>query len=215
MNTATSAEAEHQSLRNYYKLHAGIYDATRWSFLFGRRRVLELVAGTAPARVLEIGCGTGANLETLCRLFPQAEITGVDLSSSMLDQAWTRLKPHLSRVRLEQMAYSKPVHESGRQFDLVVCSYALSMFNPGWEQAIESAYADLAPGGRMVVVDFHDSPVSWFRRWMGVNHVRMEAHLRPALQQRFKIEVDRPRLAYGGLWRYLMFVGQKPAESLV
>lgn len=215
MSTLTTAEPAHASLQSYYRLHAGIYDATRWSFLFGRRHAMELVIGTHPERVLEIGCGTGANIETLCRLFPSAEVTGVDLSSTMLDQARTKLKDRLGRVSLMQRAYDQPVDESGHGFDLVVCSYSLSMFNPGWEQAIQCAYADLAPGGRIVVVDFHASPVTWFRRWMQVNHVRMEAHLRPALLQRFKPEVDRTHRAYGGLWRYLTFVGQKPVEAIV
>ena len=181
------------ALQQYYKLHAGIYDATRWSFLFGRQRILNLVAGVAaPKRILEVGCGTGRNIAALCRQFPEASITGIDLSASMLEQA-----------------YDRPVHPLGEPFDLVLCSYSLSMFNPGWEQAVACAARDLRPGGLMALVDFHDSPATAFRRWMGVNHVRMEGQLQPLLRSTFQPVIDRLKPAYAGLWRYHLFVGQK------
>ena len=198
------------ALQQYYKLHAGIYDATRWSFLFGRQRILDLVAGVAaPKRILEVGCGTGRNIAALCRQFPEASITGIDLSASMLEQASSKLREHTGRVRLIQAAYDRPVHPQGEPFDLVLCSYSLSMFNPGWEQAVECAAQDLRPGGLMALVDFHDSPATAFRKWMGVNHVRMEGQLQPLLRTTFQPVIDRLKPAYAGLWRYHLFVGQK------
>ena len=67
--------------------------------------------------------------------------------------------------------YDQPL-SSEAPFDLVVFSYALSMFNPGWEEALAAALGDLSPGGALAVVDFHDSPLPAFKRWMGLNHVR-------------------------------------------
>jgi len=202
------------ALLRYYRLHAGIYDATRWSFLFGREALLKTAAGiTSPRRVLEIGCGTGRNLLSLCRLFPDAELTGVDLSGVMLDKAWQKLRPHQGRVKLIQQAYGEPLSAGEPMFDLVVCSYALSMFNPGWDSAIDAAALDVVPGGHFALVDFHDSAVPAFSKWMGVNHVRMEGHLRPRLQEVFDPVVDRVNAAYGGLWRYHTFVGRKTAPK--
>ena len=77
------------------------------------------------------------------------------------------------QTTLLRRSYSVPVHRDGEAFDLVLFSYALSMFNPGWEQAIDAAYDDLAEDGVIAVVDFSHTRFSWFRRWMGVNHVRM------------------------------------------
>ncbi len=61
----------------------------------------------------------------------------------------------------------------------------------------------------MAVVDFHDSPLTLFKQWMALNHVRMEGHLLPELQSRFRPLVCEIRRAYGGLWYYLLFIGQK------
>ena len=197
-------------IESYYRLHAGIYDATRWSFLFGRNAILRALDGT-PARILEVGCGTGKNIAGLCRRFPQASVTGVDLAAPMLERAARKCAPFGARVHLLQRAYNAPLDAGG--FDLVLFSYALSMFNPGYVEAIAAAHSDLSPGGRIAVVDFHDTPLPLFARWMRVNHVRMDAQLLPELRARFDSETDELRRAYGGVWRYLFFVGSKRADG--
>lgn len=196
--------AEHP-LARYYRWQARFYDATRWSFLFGRQRLIELAAAHGqPATVLEVGCGTGRNLLALHRRFPGARLQGVDLSADMLARA-RRKTAGRSAIELQQQRYRQPLTTAG--FDLVVFAYALSMFNPGWQQALAAAEADLAPAGRLAVVDFHTSPLTPFRRWMALNHVRMEAHLLAALQDRFQPLVQRVRPVYGGLWSYFLFIG--------
>lgn len=202
---------EQASIEGYYRWHARIYDATRWSFLFGRTGILREVARLAtPARILEVGCGTGKNLVNLCRIFPRAQVTGIDLSETMLDVARRKAVPYGSRIRLLHGAYGST--EIGRESgppDLILFSYALSMFNPGFEAAIAAAHRDLAPAGHLAVVDFHDTPLPIFERWMGVNHVRMNGQLQPLLQKRFETRVNRLPAAYAGVWRYLVFVGRK------
>ena len=206
-----SGTREQTSIEGYYRWHARIYDATRWSFLFGRTGILRKVAKLAtPKRILEVGCGTGKNLVTLSRIFPQAQITGIDLSETMLDVARRKAAPLGERIQLLHGAYGvAKTGEDGATYDLILFSYALSMFNPGFEAAIATAHRDLAPGGHVAVVDFHDTRLPLFERWMGVNHVRMNGQLRPLLRDRFDARVDRLETAYGGVWRYLVFIGRK------
>jgi S-adenosylmethionine-diacylgycerolhomoserine-N-methlytransferase len=83
------------------------------------------------------------------------------------------------------------------------------MFNPGWEQAIDCAYRDLDTGGLIAVVDFHHSGFSLFKRWMALNHVRLEGHLLPRLESQFRPEVCKIYPAYGGIWSYFLFLGKK------
>lgn len=197
----------------YYRLHARLYDATRWSFLHGRNKLVQLLARhRSPSRILEIGCGTGSNLLALAHAFPQACVTGVDLSPDMLEIAAKKTAEFGARVQLCQQRYDGPL-DGG--FDLVLCSYALSMFNPGWQEAIAHARQDLAPGGCIGVVDFHDSPSPFFRRWMGMNHVRMEGHLLPELQNRFETLDARICPSFLGLWRHVLFIGRVRDASRV
>ena len=83
------------------------------------------------------------------------------------------------------------------------------MFNPGWEAAIRAATDDLNEGGMLAVVDFHHSSSTVFRRWMGVNHVRMDAHLLPFLQSHLDDAAYKIHRAYGGVWEYVLFLGHK------
>jgi S-adenosylmethionine-diacylgycerolhomoserine-N-methlytransferase len=199
----------HSPLESYYRLHSRIYDATRWSFLFGRTAILQEAARVArPKRILEVGCGTGKNLVNLCRLFPEATVIGVDLSETMLAVARRKTAALGPRVRLLHGAYG-PAFQDDRPCDLILFSYALSMFNPGFAEAIATAQRDLAPGGCIAVVDFHDTRLPLFERWMGVNHVRMNGQLQPLLAAQFQAFTDRVQTAYGGVWRYLLFVGRK------
>ncbi|EMG37915.1 methylase involved in ubiquinone/menaquinone biosynthesis [Desulfocurvibacter africanus PCS] len=204
-----------QDLQGYYRLHAHLYDATRWSFLFGRQDVLrQAVAAMGrdamrDVRILEVGCGTGRNLVSLAKLFPRARITGLDLCAPMLRRAVVKaVRSRTARIRLVQAPYGLEAMPQ-ESCDLVLFSYALSMFNPGLEQALDTARQHLRPGGRVAVVDFRRTGVGLFQRWMALNHVRMDDHILPVLRERFAPEREEIRLAYAGLWEYCLFLGRK------
>ncbi len=196
------------ALQQYYSFHSRIYDATRWSFLFGRGRLLgEVERRFCPTRILEIGCGTGVNLARLGRWFPRARLTGIDTSAAMLAVAERRLRSFGNRVVLHESYYGASLGLNPAP-DLICISYCLSMINPGVEEVIAAVAADLAPGGSLAVVDFHGSRHRWFRQWMQISHVRMEHHLLPALSSRFYADLTRIGTAYAGLWQYFLFLGR-------
>lgn len=208
MSKAGAPDKGGPDLAAYYRFHSKIYDATRWSFLFGRGGLISRVANLPdpkPRRILEIGCGTGKNLVALRRRLPDAHLTGLDLSSQMLDVARRKVGGEADKVSLLCKAYEAALEP--RSFDLIVASYTLTMINPGFEGVIAAAAEDLADGGRIAVVDFHASPVKLFEKWMGVNHVRMDGQLQPVLKQHFNPEYCRVRRAYAGLWKWITFVG--------
>lgn len=206
------SDADHNasSLRGYYRWHAKFYDATRWAFLFGRRGLIATVADQVktPERILEIGCGTGKNLVALAEAFPGARITGLDLSPDMLDCARAKIAPFADRIDLLHRPYDGLVAGEEGKFDLVVISYALSMINPGFDEVIRLCRGDLREGGVIAVVDFHETRWTWFRKWMGVNHVRMEGQILAQLDAGYEAIVRRIGRGYGDLWRYVTFVGR-------
>ncbi len=194
---------------SYYRWHSLVYDWTRWAFLFGRTELVNLLAERVrPKRILEVGCGTGTNLVRLAQVFPEAKIVGLDLSSEMLKQARKKIAPFTSRVSLRHGAYSEAI-SAGEPFDLIVFAYCLSMINPGYARVLHLCRQDLAPTGIVAIVDFHDTRFAWFRRWMGVNHVRMDrqilAELRSSGMQLPRFDV---RSAYGGWWHWLICLAQ-------
>jgi SAM-dependent methyltransferase len=106
-------------------------------------RVAPLEAALAamerrPARVLEVGTGTGRGAFLIADTYPGAEVLGIDISGEMIARARAKTKPeHGNRVRFE-VADVANVPELGR-FDLV----AMINMPPFFE-----AVADrVAPGG--------------------------------------------------------------------
>ncbi len=212
MNLSRSSGPTHTHLgaiKRYYRFHARIYDLSRWTFLKGRKALRATVAESlTPHRILEVGCGTGTNLLHLARLFPVAHLAGIDISADMLAVAKKKLRNFSHRLTLVQAAYDRPM-APGPQFDQIVFSYALSMFNPGWEEALAAAILDLKGEGTIAVVDFHDSPSPAFKKWLGLNHVRLDGHLLPFLRSQFLPCRWDIRPVYGGLWSYFFFIGHK------
>jgi S-adenosylmethionine-diacylgycerolhomoserine-N-methlytransferase len=204
-------------MQRYYKWHARIYDLTRWSFLFGRKRLIKKIPLLRQQQVhlLEVGCGTGVNLSFIRRYFFNSQLTGYDVSADMIRIAHARLRPDDdSRICLLEAPYQPGSNRHTASQDVVLFSYSLTMINPHWDNLIQQAYKDLKPGGFLAVVDFHDSAFPWFKRHMGKNHVRMDGHLLPALKALgLRPCVSEIRPAYAGLWHYMLFIGMKPAEQ--
>jgi len=198
-------------MQRYYRLQSKIYDATRWTFLFGRKRIirkLPVSERTATLDILEVGCGTGYNLERLARRFPNARLTGMDVSADMLQRSAKRLSIWSDRIVLLEQPYGEENLSFKGKFDLILFSYSLTMINPQWEALIAQAKLDLKPGGMIAVVDFSDSPFPWFKRHMANNHVRMDGHLLPVLKNLFLPVEANIRKAYAGFWQYLIFIGR-------
>jgi S-adenosylmethionine-diacylgycerolhomoserine-N-methlytransferase len=194
----------------YYRYHAKIYDLSRWAFLFGRKEMVAEIAALKPKRVLEVGCGTGKNLIELKKLAPEIECIGIDASRDMLEIAKSKSKSHsiqwvTSTYPSEQC--DKVIQQGGVP-DVILFSYALSMFNPGWESGLERAHQQVDKLGYVCVVDFHDSCYEWFRTWMSMNHVRMQAHLLPKIQELGEVQKVQQKSGLGGLWIWMMAISR-------
>ncbi len=80
-----ASAAEHMD--SIYRVQRHFYDLTRKYYLLGRDRLINELRPPAGGNVLELGCGTGRNLVTAARRYPEARFHGVDISSMMLETA--------------------------------------------------------------------------------------------------------------------------------
>jgi S-adenosylmethionine-diacylgycerolhomoserine-N-methlytransferase len=200
-------------MTNYYRIHSGIYDASRWTFLYGRNRVVECLRIQPGERVLEIGCGTGKNFDMIQQcLLGAGELTGVDCSAPMLRRASEKVRTHgWKNVLLIDHEYGTESIRPGG-FDVVLMSYSLSMI-PHWETALACAQLELRPGGRIGVVDFCKPGESskLFSDWLAVNHVRTDQPYEQRLLETFQKKTHLRYNAWAGLWSFYMFVGERSA----
>lgn len=224
-------EGDHaQRLQAFYAPQAGRYDAFRERLLYGRREmVAELVKHLPPSggRLLELGGGTGRNLEFFGdRLHRFERVDLVDLCPALLQQAQAR-QAGLPQLRLIEADACRFQPEAPA--DCVYISYALSMI-PDWQAALSNAVAMLKPGGLLGVVDFYVSPDqappqrvqhNWLERrfwprWFGHDGVRLDAHTLPQVLSSvpsLHLHEGRAPLPWlpGCRVPYFYFVGRKPA----
>jgi malonyl-CoA O-methyltransferase len=98
-----------------------------------------------PARILEIGCGTGLLSAHLAALYPQAELVLTDIAPAMLERAKARLG---DRARYRLMDGEAPDPTLGA-FDLITSSLVLQWF-ADLRGGLARLGALLAPDGRLV-----------------------------------------------------------------
>lgn len=151
---ATLPQSHADLMDNVYRGQRHIYDATRKYFLFGRDRLIAGLDLAPGETLLEVGCGTGRNLDLAGQRWPGARLHGLDISSEMLRSAQARLGSKAVLVQGDACGFTPALFgQSG--FNRVMISFALSMI-PDWEMALARAYSAVAPGGALHIVDFGD-----------------------------------------------------------
>jgi S-adenosylmethionine-diacylgycerolhomoserine-N-methlytransferase len=204
-----------QRLERFYAPQAPGYDAFRERLLHGRRELIARLPAVAAARVVELGGGTGRNLEFFGeRLAGFAAVELVDLCPALLAVARQRLRDRRNVLVVEADAgeYRPAVPP-----DCAYFSYTLTMI-PDWRRAVDNAIAMLAPGGTLGAVDFHlpDGGLGsrFWRAWFGHDGVWLSAEHLPYLRSRLDevlCEQRRGPLPYlpGLCVPYYLFVGRK------
>lgn len=211
-------------LEAFYGPQAERYDAFRERMLHGRGELLARLAPTPGARLVELGAGTGRNIEFLGARRHALDVTLVDLCPSLVAVARRRAAPNVRVVEADATRWrpAAPV-------DYVLLSYALTMM-PDWRAVLDNAHAMLAPGGRIAVVDFHVSAAAppagrvrhgvlaraFWTRWFAHDGVRLDPAQPAALGARFEtlwLEERSGRLPYLPLLHapYYLFIGRRRA----
>ncbi len=110
---------------------------------------LCLGAGDA---VLEVGCGTGANLGRLVAgVGPAGAVTGIDLSPRMLERA-ERLRLRSGWDNVSLLEHDAAGLDTDVPFDAVLFSLSYSVL-PEPRRTLAAVWERLTPGGRIVVMD--------------------------------------------------------------
>ena len=227
-------EDDRSRLDAFYAGQASEYDQFRERLLHGRAETYAQLAAQLPdgATVVELGGGTGRNLEFLDETNQRIrKIWLVDLCPSLLACAERRVQAHgwnhVQLVNADACTWRPPA-----QVDAVVCSYSLTMI-PNWFAAVDSALSMLKPNGLFAACDFYVSrrrpepglaPHGFFTRhvlpaWFAHDGVYLNPDHLPYQRQRFS-EVWRresthrlPWLPFSAPW--YGFLGRNKAADVL
>jgi len=213
-------------LEDFYAGQAAAYDRFRERLLHGRDELLARLPLHPGTVLVELGCGTGRNLEPIAhRLGGLAAVHLVDLCPSLLAVARQRIAArgwsNVQAVEADATTWQPP-----QPADIVLCAYSLTMM-PDWRATVANACAMLRPGGLLAVVDFtvidqavaelagvskQPAALRWaWRRWFGHDGVRPDMRMLPHLAANLHtvhLEVQRGTMPYMPVRAaYTLFIG--------
>jgi ubiquinone/menaquinone biosynthesis C-methylase UbiE len=112
----------------------------------------ERLSSAPRARVLDLGCGTGASSVAIARAYPSVDVVGVDLDEASVAEARRRAVAEGLADRVTFRCSDAADLGADDPFDLVTVFEALhDMGDP--VGALRAARALLRPGGRILVAD--------------------------------------------------------------
>jgi phosphatidylethanolamine/phosphatidyl-N-methylethanolamine N-methyltransferase len=155
---------ENDFVTKVYEKLASVYDFTFGPVLHpGRVDAIERMGIRPGDRVLEVGVGTGIN----AALYPRdCSVTGVDLSSPMLEKARERVaRKGVRNVRLLQMDAAN-LKFGDDTFDIVYAPYVISVV-PDPVAVTREMCRVCRPGGRIVILNHFRSRnalMAWIER---------------------------------------------------
>jgi len=141
---------ESDFVERVYERLASVYDLTFGPTLHpGRLQARDRMVISPGDRILEVGVGTGINAS----LYPSnCHITGIDLSTSMLDKARERVaRQGLRNIRLLEMDAGSLTFADD-SFDIVYAPYLVSVV-PDPVKVVTEMRRVCRPGGRIVILN--------------------------------------------------------------
>lgn len=154
--TIATPEGKRRYVRGLFATIADRYDVITRLLSYGqdgrwKRRLVSLARVTADDRVLDLACGTGDILFEAMRRGPRRAV-GLDLTHRMLVLAAAKTRGVGAPLWLTGDMLDLPFRDG--DFDLVTTGYGLRNV-PDLPRAIDEIHRVLAPGGRLLSLDFN------------------------------------------------------------
>lgn len=145
----------------FFDARAGGYDTHMRSNVFTNTTFVQFYGALAsqipetdqPLQILDLGCGTGLEIEFLLQRAPNAQITAVDLSEEMLARLAERYQAQLQQITLVADSYLT-MDLGAQRYDIVLSAMTIHhLLHEPKHQLYAKIHAALKPGGKYIEGD--------------------------------------------------------------
>jgi ubiquinone/menaquinone biosynthesis C-methylase UbiE len=155
-----------KQVQSAYDEMADQYDKKIWfdQYILGVARLKKNLLSKATGKILEVACGTGQNFPMFAS---NSEITAVELSPKMLEQARRSAMEHGLNVNLAVMDAEHLEFPDGG-FDTVVSTLSTCTF-PNPARALQEIKRVCRPDGLILLLEHGHSNLPWLARFQDRN----------------------------------------------
>ncbi|NJN76341.1 MAG: class I SAM-dependent methyltransferase [Synechococcaceae cyanobacterium RL_1_2] len=158
-------------------------------------QLLEHHVTPSPYQILDLGCGVGLSTQALQRSFPQAQVTGLDLSPYFLAVAQYRTQDEIPPLQW----LHAPAEATGlpdRSVDLISCCLIFHELPRSAALAIfQEARRILKPGGYFAIMDMNPRSEAFSK--MPPYILTLLKSTEPYLDQYFSLDISQELQALG------------------
>ena len=144
-----------EKMSDFFAARVDGYDEHMLNDVEGCEEGYKKMAGQLPAdakKLLDLGCGTGLELDEIFKCFPQLEVTGIDLTLEMLLKLREKHSDkHMDLIHASYFDCDLGVH----RYDAVVSFQTMHHFTHSKKIALyKKIYNSLQDGGRYIECDY-------------------------------------------------------------
>jgi demethylmenaquinone methyltransferase/2-methoxy-6-polyprenyl-1,4-benzoquinol methylase len=122
--------------------------------LYWRRRAIRELSALRPRHILDVATGTGDMAIFMTRYLSPEKITGIDISTGMLEIGRQKIARHkLEGKILLQEGDSENIQAPDNTFDAITVAFGVRNFED-LEKGLKEMLRVLKPGGRLVILEF-------------------------------------------------------------
>jgi demethylmenaquinone methyltransferase/2-methoxy-6-polyprenyl-1,4-benzoquinol methylase len=154
-----SAKPKKQQVAEMFDDISGRYDFMN-RFLSGgtdvywRKAAIKELTTLQPQRILDIATGTGDLAIMAAEHFPGSRITGIDISTGMLERGRKKIANLLLNKQIELLeGDSEAINAQDGTFDAITVAFGVRNF-ANLEKGIHEMHRVLKPGGKVVILEF-------------------------------------------------------------
>lgn len=143
-------------MKDFFNSVANEYEAHMFEFVQGAKeyylKTAEFIAQRHPQNLLDLGCGTGLQLDEIFKFLPNVQVVGIDLADKLLDKLRQKhSNKDITLINVSYLDWDYPINH----FDCALAVMTLHHFDYDTKVSLyKKIYQSLINGGFFIETDY-------------------------------------------------------------